>query len=168
MVLRGLKRYASFLGVMLFGFVNNALGNGSANVVLPVSAQIANVCLNVTASDLNFGNYTGATLNAQNTITVTCPSLLSPYTIRLSVGTTPGATYSQRLMANGSYRLKYNIYTTPARTTIWGDGSAGTATVSAPNLTLIQNYPAYGRIPANQTDAAAGSYQDNITVTVEY
>ena len=35
-------------------------------------------------------------------------------------------------MASGTNTLQYNLYTTAALATIFGDGTAGTATVAAP------------------------------------
>lgn len=67
--------------------------------------------------------------------------------------------------------MSYNLYTSAARSVIWGNGTGGTQLVSD-NVTLfsgslIRNYTTYGRIPVGQ-DRAAGSYADSIIVTVEY
>jgi spore coat protein U-like protein len=81
-------------------------------------------------------------------------------------------------MTSGASRLNYNLYTTAARTVVWGDGSGSTATVPAylaafalnGNQTLAFNNPnltIYGRIPPNQT-AATGLYADTITVTLTF
>ena len=53
-----------------------------------------------------------------------------------------------------------------------GDGSGGTSVVND-NYTLAQTsvtrqYTAYGRIPAGQNHASAGSYLDNLVVTLNY
>jgi spore coat protein U-like protein len=75
-------------------------------------------------------------------------------------------------MLNGGSILSYNLYTSAAHTTVWGDGSGSTADVSS-SLNWLQignasfNYPVYGVIPAGQ-DRAAGAFIDTITVTVNY
>ncbi len=145
-----------------------AYSAGISHSTLPVTANIVNLCLTVTATTMAFGNYTGAQLNATNIITVTCLTLSSTYTVQLNPGLTAGSTFAQRLMANGAATLKYNIYTNNTYSTVWGNGSSGTGVITSPNLSLIQNYTAYGRIPANQTQAPAGNYQDTITVSVVY
>jgi len=74
-------------------------------------------------------------------------------------------------MSNGSSQLAYNLYTDSARTSVWGDGSSGTAKVSDGYLlglfTVAKDYPVYGRIPELQ-NAAVGSYLDTVVVTVNY
>jgi spore coat protein U-like protein len=100
------------------------------------------------------------------------------YTIQLNAGSS--GSFSPRKLASGANLLNYNLYTTSARTTIWGNGSGGTSTVGGSftlgNCTLLllcsdetesRNHTAYGRIPASQ-NVPAGSYSDTITVTVNY
>ena len=72
--------------------------------------------------------------------------------------------------------LSYNLYTTLAHTTVWGDGSAGTATVSG-SFTVpsgsgnsgSQVQTVYGLIGAPQ-NVRPGNYSTatSITVTVSY
>jgi len=95
------------------------------------------------------------------TVTVRCnPS--QAYTLSLSKG---AGTYASRSLVNGPFILGYNLYTDAARTTIWGDGTSGTSTVSgnAKNAT----HTVYARIPARQ-NARMGSYTDTIVVTITY
>jgi spore coat protein U-like protein len=95
------------------------------------------------------------------TLTVRCnPS--QAYSLSLSTG---AGTYASRSLVNGPFILSYNLYTDAARVTIWGDGTAGTSTVSgnARNAT----HTVYGRVPARQ-NARAGNYTDTIVVTITY
>jgi spore coat protein U-like protein len=71
-------------------------------------------------------------------------------------------------LATGTELLNYNLFTNAARTTIWGDGTAGTSRVSR-NLRRNQpvNLTVYGRIPAGQ-DVRIGSYSETLTVTITY
>lgn len=74
-------------------------------------------------------------------------------------------------LTTGTDVLNYNIYTSSARAAIWGDGTSGTSIVQ---LKRPSGKPApwaasqimYGRIPAGQNSVSAGSYSDNLTVTV--
>lgn len=74
-------------------------------------------------------------------------------------------------MYSGAYAIEYNLYTDSTRTTLWGDGSAGTSYVSDGYLlgllTVSRNYPVYGRVPAGQ-NLPAGVYSDVVVVTVDY
>jgi spore coat protein U-like protein len=75
-------------------------------------------------------------------------------------------------MTSTAGTLQYNLYTTAALTTVFGDGTgatqmdAGTGTGMANAL----NYTVYGQLPDNATNQAStpGSYTDTITVTVTY
>jgi len=77
-------------------------------------------------------------------------------------------TYTARTMSGpGGVLLNYNLYTTAALTTVWGDGTGGTSTVS---MSAIKNVAKavtiYGLIPKNQYAAVAGAYTDTITFSV--
>jgi spore coat protein U-like protein len=129
----------------------------------------------VSASTVPFGAYNPASVSATDatgTVTVTCTVLVGiamSWTVQLSRGVS--ATYSPRTLANGGKSLSYNLYTTNARTVIWGDGSAGTSVISDSVFLAIGthafNYTIYGRIPPLQ-DVKSGSYSDSIVVTVTY
>ena len=118
----------------------------------------------VTVVNVAFGGYD--VFQQQDTettgsVNVTCDSSAS-YTISLSAGL---GTFAARAMLSGSQQLSYNLFTDPQRLTIWGDGSSGTATVSASGTGA--SYTVYGMIPARQ-NVPAGTYSDTITVTVTY
>ncbi|MDO8838569.1 MAG: spore coat U domain-containing protein [Parvibaculum sp.] len=131
----------------------------------------------VSATGHNFGTYDAIQRNAvtsSNTVTVRCVALVLSvavsYEIRLSSGSS--GSYNQRQMMSGANTLGYNLYTNSSRTTVWGDGTGGTQTVTDGYLLQLlfpvtRNYTVYGRIDGGQ-NAAAGSYSDVITVTVLY
>jgi spore coat protein U-like protein len=149
--------------------------------LFPAAAGAA-VCT-VLATPHAFGNYTspgGAQTDSTSTVTVTCtPDLIllacsTSYSIALSAGTS--ASYNPRQLASGANRLDYNLYTSASRSTVWGDGSGGSSTVSGTINTSIlsllclagiNNHTVYGRIPAAQ-NVAPGIYADTITVTVTF
>ncbi|MEJ0043411.1 MAG: spore coat protein U domain-containing protein [Rhizomicrobium sp.] len=144
----------------------------------PAAAVLCGTVLNpvvATATGVAFGMYSpgaaAATLS-NGTVTVSCTSTLlstlPSFTIALSAGT--NGTFSQRKMAFGTARLNYNIYTTAAHGTIWGDGTTPTATQTySSSLGLAQTqFTTYGSVAAHQFVAPGISYTDGITVTVTY
>lgn len=122
-----------------------------------------------------FGNYnptSGAAKTANGNVAVTCSALVIftvSYVISLSKGAS--ATYTPRFMNLSGVHLNYNLYTTAGFTSIWGDATGGTVTVSdsytAIGLSDLRNYTVFGRIPALQT-VGVGTYTDSVTVTVTY
>lgn len=135
----------------------------------------------VNGSSLAFGTYNpiaNVSSNTMGTITVTCQALISlldaPYTISLSKGNGPAFNDRRMSSPNGPNTLKYNLYTSPERTQIWGNGTGGTSLVNGQIafLRLLQtvtvNHTIYGDIPANQTAVKVGNYSDNINITISY
>jgi len=129
----------------------------------------------VAATGVNFGIYnplSGTPNSATGTVTVTCDvlvGLLASWTVGLNTGN--GGSFAPRRLGSGSSYLTYNLYTSAAYSSAWGDGSGTTTLVSDQRLLIIganiTSYTVYGRIPAGQ-DAAAGTYLDTIVVTVNY
>ena len=134
----------------------------TATTTFQVTATVQKVCA-VTAATLAFGNYTpgAGAVNANTTLNVKCTK-----------GTTTGGTIAQRLMtAGGADTLQYNLYTTAAFATLFGDGTtgvtqAGTGTGLATNVALT----VFGNLPDNAANQAVtpASYADLIGVTVTY
>lgn len=147
-----------------------------------VHAALLNPTCTTTATALNFGNYNPFSSGAgtsSSTITVTCSAVVGlfgggtvNYTIALNSGSS--GTYSTRTMRSGTNSLNYNLYTASNYSTIWGDGSGGSSTVSGSGtITLLlsqftNTHTVYGQIPASQTSVVPGSYTDTINVTLTY
>jgi spore coat protein U-like protein len=158
---------AAFSALAAFGI--NCAHAGQATTSFTASAVIAPLCT-VTATNLTFGNYTptsATALTGTSTINVFCTSGTT-YTILLNVGS-GGGTFATRDMANGSNLMAYNLYTSAAHTTIWGDGTLSTGTVAGTGAGLLTASPntVFGNIPISQ-DLPAGTYTSVITVTVNY
>lgn len=151
-------------------------------VVLLMSTALNATCIGLgcscstTATPVAFGTYnpiSGGAINATGNVAVTCSALLVglnvSYVIALNAGQT--GTFAARRMVSSTYFLQYNLYNTAARTTVWGDGTAGTVTVSDAYLlnliSVTRNYPVYGALPGSQNVPPA-TYSDLITVTVTY
>ncbi len=154
-----------------------AAGNAVAATTTTTFAVTATVNANclVAANPLSFGTYApgGGDVDLNTTLSVRCTKNTA-YTVSLNAGSTSGGSLTQRLMGNGTDTLQYNLYTSAARDTVWGDGTASTATVPGTGAGLgVPNaisHTVYGRLvdsAANQA-VSAGSYADTITVTVTY
>src|SRR5262249_51217668 len=105
-------------------------------------------------------------------ITVQCVQLIALFTgYTVSVSTGAGS-YASRRMTNGASTLDYNLYVDSGRTSIWGNGTGGTATLRETNLLELLNYSktwtVYGRIPKNQMQVSPGTYGDTLIVTLVY
>lgn len=135
-----------------------------------------NCTCTIAANPFNFGSYaplSGTTTSTTGTVSVTCSALIAGLNVSYVISLTSGSsgTYTARKMQFSPYQLNYNLYTDAAYSTVWGDGTASTSTVSdSYNLALIsmtRNYTVYGLIPASQ-QVGAGSYTDTITATVTF
>lgn len=141
-----------------------------ATTMLNVSANVASNCL-VTAASLDFADYDGsAPVDGSADLSVRC-SNGTLYTISLGDGA--NGTIAQRMLKSGTDELEYNLFTSAARDTIWGE-TAGVDTVGGTgqgmSSTKANTHTVYGTIAntaANQ-DAPTGLYTDSVAVTVAY
>jgi spore coat protein U-like protein len=148
---------AGALLIVAAGLAQNALG-------------ASNVSCTVTPTTLAFGSYnTTADLSMPMTMAVTCGGWGSQtssvsYVLTASAGS---GSYSGRQMLNGANVITYNLYTTSGETTIWGDGTGGTVTltgtVTKQNPTV--NVTIYGLIRGGQ-NVIPGSYSTTTAVNV--
>lgn len=122
-----------------------------------------------------FGNYnpiSATPVTATGVVSVTCSALViftASYVISMNAGNS--GTLPNRYMLLSGVHLNYNLYTTAADTTVWGNGTVGTGTVSdsytAIGLSETRTYNVFGLLPALQT-VGVGTYTDTVTVTVTY
>jgi spore coat protein U-like protein len=152
----------------------------TATTTFTVSANVLKTC-SVSATNLAFGNYTpgGGALTSTSTVSVLCTNGTA-FTAALNAGSTAGGTVAQRLMAEsgGSGTLQYNLYTTAAHSTVWGDGTGSSVTQAGTGTGMAaadaQSLTVFGQLPDNATNQAAPvtgattTYTDTITVTVTY
>lgn len=136
------------------------------------------VTCTISATTVAFATYSvGSNSDSTGTLTFTCGASVLPTSVTYSIALSTGGSgsYATRKLAAGAPTLNYQLYTNLARTTVWGDGTAGTSVVSGTlslsplnPVTLSPSPVVYGRVPLGQTSAVAGSYTDTITVTVTY
>lgn len=145
------------------------------NLTLPVTRAQAFRC-DVSATGLSFGSYdtlSPTPLDSTASINVSCnippqnPKAPLMVTIALSPGNS-GSFAQRHMTSTGPDRLNYNLYTSAAFSSIWGDG-AGNASIQTGYVTSASPWNAtlYGRIPALQ-NLRVGSYSDTITVTINF
>jgi spore coat protein U-like protein len=137
--------------------------------LLGASAADAAPSCTISTTSVNFGSYnvfTGSATDSTGTITLDCNGGAHDIIVTLSKGAS--ASFNPRTMLKGSEALSYNLYRDAARTSIWGDGSGGTATYTNPNPPNAPfNLTVYGRVPAGQ-DVSAGVYSDTVSAVVNF
>jgi len=153
-------------------FASTAAPSATTTTKISVGATLVDQCL-ISATSLTFQPYTpgGGAVTGTSTVTLRCTNG-AIYAVGLSAGSTAGATMSQRLLASASNTLQYNLYTSNAHTTVWGDGSSGSAVVAgySSGFATPIALTVYGQVPdsaANKT-APPGTYSDTIVVVLSY
>jgi spore coat protein U-like protein len=124
----------------------------------------------VSTSALAFGNVdstSAANVDAAGGLTITCTNG-SAWAASAGVGGGSGASFANRKMTAGANLLNYTLYTSAARTTVWGDGTGSTATIGGTGTGSAQAVTVYGRVPGGQTTVPIGAYADVVAVTVTY
>ena len=86
--------------------------------------------------------------------------------VSLSAG--GGGSFSPRSMAGPrAVLLNYNLYSDGGRTTVWGDGTGGSTSVSRSLSAGVPfTFTIFARIFHNQSSVIAGLYSDSVIVTV--
>jgi spore coat protein U-like protein len=142
-----------------------ALRAAAAASLLAVAGSANAACTILAAVGPAFGAYdvlATRPLDAAGAISYRC----TPPRPIVQLSTGSAGTFGARTLRSGGNVIRYNLYLDPARSAVWGDGSAGTGTVvDEPNPgNVTRTIPVYGRIPPGQ-DAAAGVYIDTVVVT---
>lgn len=127
----------------------------------------------ISAVGVAFGAYnpqSAANLDGTGTVNLACPTAVTAPIVALNGGL--WGAVNGRKMKSGTYRINYNLYTTAARTILWGDGLLGTVTQTLSGGVLsggTRNFSRtiYGRAAGGQ-NVAAGAYSDTITITVTF
>jgi spore coat protein U-like protein len=157
----------AFIGALVA--LSQAAAAKTGTTTFNVTANVPSACT-ITASDLAFGAVDAnpaANVDAQTTLNVTC-TLGTTYSIALDKGLSSTGTVAMRQMQNGTNKLNYTLYTTTARTTVWGDGTLSTSTSNGTGTGNSQALTVYGRVPSGQSNLAAGNFSDTITATITY
>ncbi len=168
------RTHSKFVVAAISAMFGVAAGNALAASVtdeFDVRIVIENSCV-INAgqtTDMDFGTQQLLTSNfdAQSAIGVTCTTDL-PYTISLDAGDNATAGTTTRRMTNvgATAFVAYDLYQDVSGGAHWGN-DIGTDTKGSTGTGTAQTHTVYGRV-ASQTTPPAGTYEDTITVTVDY
>jgi spore coat protein U-like protein len=156
--------------------MNRALPCLAVLTLLSLAAPADAASCQASASDLVFGSYrfnSDVDVDSSATISISCVDDGSGLDVNYSIEVSAGLSgdFADRGMNGPGGPLHYNVYADASRSMVWGDGSGGSVTVSGgftlPGTTSA-SHTAYGRVPSQQADIAAGHYADNLTITVTY
>ena len=130
----------------------------------------ADAACTISTTPISFGPYnvfTTSATAANGTITYRCSN--NDHNITIAISTGSSGAFSNRTLKKGTENLTYNLYLDAAFSSIWGDGSGGTATyhIGNPPNGVDVSLTVYGRVPALQ-DVSAGSYTDTVIATITF
>lgn len=136
-----------------------------------VCAASAHAACSVNAGPVSFGPYnplSAAGAATSGVVSVSCNQSPAPVvTVQIGPSAVSGGFFPRRMQrAGGSDTLDYNLYLDSGLSSVWGDGTAGTATQSKRvgknkpwNLTLYASMPGLQDVPP-------GTYADSIQISI--
>lgn len=138
-------------------------------LLLPSASFAAASCIFNSSAAVSFGSYNVFSPlpnnNGIGSLVIQCKGGGGPtFSVTLSAGTSNS--YATRVMMNGANTLNYNLYTSTARSVIWGDGTGGSSIIAV-GRNSTTTLSIFGQIPAGQ-DAAVGIYTDSIITTITF
>ena len=146
---------------------------GSASGTFQVTGTVVSSC-NVSGALLNFGAAidplsSAVPIDATSSLTVQCTNT-TPYSVALDAGTNAGgaSSFANRAMKNGAHSLGYQLYLNAGRSSVWGDGTGGSAPATGTGTGSSQTLTIYGRLPVLGSTVVPGTYTDTVTVTITY
>ena len=135
----------------------------SSLFVLLVAARAEADCA-ISTTPVAFGTYnvfSATPRDANGTVQINCTPRED---IQVTLSRGSSSVFNPRTLRSGTNIVNYNLFRDAARTQIWGDGTAGTFTVTGNNVRNT-TLTIFGRVPALQ-DATIGNYSDTIVATV--
>ena len=125
----------------------------------------------IATSNLSFGtvNLLATNIDSNTTVGLNCTNGAA-YSVRLNGGTVTGNVAARRMGLSGSGPgvINYELRHTSAGGPLWGDGTAGTTTLTGTGNGASQTITLFGRVPGGQPAPAVGTYSDTVTATVEF
>jgi spore coat protein U-like protein len=141
----------------------------SASATFDVQVTVASTCLITAVPLMQFGAYTGAQLDATNTVNITCTIGSSPRVL-LDEGMHPasgsGGSAPLRQLSDGAstaHFLSYQLYIDNGRSQVWDSVVGSVLTGNG----VVQPLTVFGRLPGGQ-NVPVGVYSDTITATVRF
>jgi len=167
---QGVAGLSAALAVSLTFAAGSATAATSTGTLGATTSVVAANSATVATSPVSFPSYNPvatAPTDGAGQVTVTATGGLS-YSIGLGGGLAPSSGTRQLQGPSGGL-LGYNLFTSSARSTVWGEGQSGFVgqTVPGTGSGAAQPYPVYGRIFPGQ-GVPAGAYSDSVLVTVTF
>ena len=109
---------------------------------LPASALCALCSCSVSATPVVFGTYdpiSSSPTDSDGSVLFTCGGLVGgvvTYDVALNKGMN-STTFSPRRMSSGANLLDYDLYTSSAHSSVWGDGTGGSQKISSSVTILV-------------------------------
>ena len=163
-----LKKYMPISIISIFTILLFTISKVYAASGYSCTLTTFNMSFSISPADSTYTSLTG-------TVQVACTSTggnnTASYTLTLSTGLS--GSYSARKAFNGSNTAAYNLYQDAPFTTILGNGTGGTATITNSyalngNQTITTNHPIYGKVPVQPLAIPGLTYTDSITATLSY
>jgi len=163
-----LKRAASLCALLCALALAPAFGVTQSQTLL-ITASVPANCVVGSHMDVDFGVYNPAAQTAPldvtaNALQVACTKGASGVRIALGNGLTHRGAHRQMTRSSGPGALQYDIYTSPARSTVWNQ-------INTVSYTSQTNQPVtlafYGRINGGQ-QAPPGTYLDTVLAMVNF
>jgi spore coat protein U-like protein len=131
------------------------------------SATVVDDCI-ITATDLNFpsAGLLDEALQATANLNVRCTNT-NAWRISLGSGSSGSVAGRRMQRLGGGGSVAYQLYTDSPRSTVWGDGTAGTAWVTGIGTGQNQSVTVFGRVPPQATPIP-GTYRDTIVATITF
>lgn len=155
---------SAILGTAILGLSSAGAMAATATSNFQVTANVQATC-QISATNLNFGNYSGVQVDSTSTITVNCTQNQG-YNIGLNGGSSSQPVNARKMSGPGGTVLNYALYRDNNRTSNWGN-TVGTDTQQGNGSGADQTLTVYGRLAANQL-ITPGAYSDTITATITY
>lgn len=159
------QKIKAILAASLVAALSCSAFGATATSNLQVTATVTAQCFlqgaNIYFNTVDFGGG-----DASGNLSIRCSNTV-PYTISLGTG---NGTIAQRTMvgsAGNTDKLNYNVYLDSSHTSIFGDASGGSATVTGAGTGTEQLTTIYGKIPMAQL-VKPDNYADTVTLTVTY
>ena len=153
-------RCAALIAGMLLAWSASASAE-NATATVAVSVSVLPACA-VSGAPVAFGTYVPmSTASQHSNVTLTCSTGVG-YAVALDEGT-QGDGSTRRMARGDGPTIAYDLYRDAAHQQRWASGAAGATGTGSGGA---QSFPVYGRILP--TSAPAGTYSDNVTITVTY
>lgn len=159
------KLMTAISGVCMMVATHSAFAVEIVESSFNVKIAVSSLCKIDNISDVDFGTVSAAVdhdVIEETNLKIKCNEL-KPYTIAL-VPSNQNTMGQGEMKSGDGNSIKYGIYSDSAATVPWGSTGLTTHTGNGRK----QEYPVYVKVAGSEFDSPAGSYNDVVTVRVNY